>query len=325
MSANYVEQRLEKLEENLGAAYDKLGKLEGALVRAADEAARIKYENDIEQTKKDIQRLDEEYAAAEGLSSSKKLYNALLRLDYFDQARLFRQFSERSKVAAFLIHGEPQGGQRWLLNRLARNFPLTASKKSKIDLSGRIHGASISKLWRQLGGFFGADPSATPDVIAECVRASWKTQPVVLVFNNVDQMSEDYLCEFVQKFWCPLVKDLHSNPALASEFPLLMFLVDNGGDVDAWNMTFAVAVDDAWCQDVPVKLPRVGKFTTEILTRWIEYESEALPPPLINDPQLAAAEILVNSDNGIPEEVMAYICTMCKFNWYEGESKWCSL
>ncbi len=325
MPSDQVEQRLEQLGENLKAAYDKLGKLELARVRAADEATRIKYDSDIEQTGKDIKALEQEYNTTEGLSSSKKLYDALLRLDYFEQARIFRQFSDRSKVAAFLIHGEPQCGQRWLLNRLARKFTLTASKTFKIDLTSRVHGASISKVWRQLGGFFGANQNASPNVIAECVRTSWKTQPVVMIFNNVDQMPEDYLREFVGEFWCPLVKDLHNSPSLPSDHPLLMFLVDNGGDVDAWDITFAVAVDDKWCLDVPVKLPGVRKFTAEILAQWIQYETEALPTPLINDPSQAAADILVNSEDGIPEEVLAYICAKCNFNWYEGESKWCSL
>ena len=61
--------------------------------------------------------------------TSLKLYSALLKLGYRQQARLFRRAIESESVAAFLIHGLPEYGQRWLLNRLVvQHLPHTTWK-----------------------------------------------------------------------------------------------------------------------------------------------------------------------------------------------------
>ena len=50
--------------------------------------------------------------------SHDKVHQALLRLNYTHQVRLFRAFFEHHPIGAYLIHGEEESGQKWLLNRL---------------------------------------------------------------------------------------------------------------------------------------------------------------------------------------------------------------
>ena len=52
-----------------------------------------------------------------------KLFDLLLMLDFGDQVRLARQVIQSQPVAAFLVHGEPDCGQRLLVTRLAHLCP----------------------------------------------------------------------------------------------------------------------------------------------------------------------------------------------------------
>ena len=54
---------------------------------------------------------------------SEQVHNALLKLNYFQQAQLFREFIEQNRIGAFLVHGSPKHGQIFLLKRLLQAIP----------------------------------------------------------------------------------------------------------------------------------------------------------------------------------------------------------
>ncbi|MEH2169009.1 MAG: hypothetical protein V7K41_20585 [Nostoc sp.] len=116
------EQRLEQKRQILQKQYDlvaeKLDRLRRDYAIATDTLIRFQREKQIEQTEKELKELEQQLYYLEQSVSSERLYHALLKLGYRKQTREFRRFIEVNSTAAFLIHGSPDYGQRWLLNRL---------------------------------------------------------------------------------------------------------------------------------------------------------------------------------------------------------------
>ena len=257
-----------------------------------------------------------------------KLYSALLKLGYRQQARLFRRAIESESVAAFLIHGLPEYGQRWLLNRLVvQHLPQALnSKVIKIDLSRRIRRSDASALWRELGGRFQLKgKQVSPLEIAERVYRSWLTQDVIFVFHDASIMPEGALHELINQFWLPLatkVKDLSSKE---SNRKLLMFLVDYEGLVENWDIPYVEKLDASWAPEKPIKPPRIREFTDSELMIWLEDQYDDLPTELTHSIDDRVEQILADSEGGIPELALREICDRCDVDWYEELDRWLKL
>ncbi|MGB8700665.1 MAG: hypothetical protein WCD18_14710, partial [Thermosynechococcaceae cyanobacterium] len=90
-------------------------------------------------------------------SSGEDLYRTLLRLGFRSQVRLFRRLIEVESVAAFLIHGLPDYGQRWLLNRLVVQYvpDFLNGKVVKVSVGCKVRKNDVSALWREVAGRVG--------------------------------------------------------------------------------------------------------------------------------------------------------------------------
>lgn len=267
----------------------------------------------------ELQQLPEE---EERVQVSNKLYEAILRLDYQEQVNLFRQFVDTQRLGAFLIHGQPEHGQRWLLNRLLRQIPnRTTAKVIQIDLNRKTLDTEINALWRQLSGRVGLMSSCSSSEITQQVYRWWQTQNVILIFDNIDCMPEIYLNEFIRKFWLTLV-NTNRDTAQKTKFLLLMFLIDYSGRVDTWNIPFAEQIDPARQPDVPIKLPLITPFAEDVLIHWIKNAIDQLPSSFTIQAEQTVRILLTSSENGIPERVIEQICGLCGCNWYMEENKW---
>ncbi|OCQ97673.1 hypothetical protein BCD64_06125 [Nostoc sp. MBR 210] len=255
---------------------------------------------------------------------SNQLHKALLCLNYTKQENLFREFVERHQIGACLIHGEPEHGQRWLLNRLLGLVPngRTESVIYPLNLLVATRSSSIDALWRELGKAVGAARLATCDEIAQKVGNLWKSQTVILIFHNLDQLPEDYFNEFICKFWQPLTSIACSSQANVRNYRLLAFLMDLSGCVDSWGITWAETIDLNWEPHTPLKLPKITKLSHNELSYWLEKSPHPLPEKLTAEIDKIALDILKNSDDGKPEAVLDYICELCDCNWYEWERVW---
>jgi hypothetical protein len=251
------------------------------------------------------------------------LYNALLRLDFRDQVSLFRHFVETHRVGSCLIHGEPEYGQRWLLNRLVQLVPNGRSAKViQFGLNRRSRASYIESLWRELGGRVGLPGLHPPRKIAEAVCKWWQTQTVILVFQNLDQMPEEYMSQFLCDFWLPLV-DISGNCSPRSgSYRLLMLLVDYSGCVEQWKIDCVEAIDSTWKPQMLVKLPRLNRLSERDLEIWMETGINDLPVKLTTQRDHTVRSILKHSENGLPELALQYICSLCECNWYESEQIW---
>lgn len=325
------EQRLEHqryaLEENYDLLAEKLKRLRRDFAIATDTLVRFQLEKQIEQTEIELSELAQQLEELERASSSGKVYRALLKLGYRLQTRAFRKFTDAHAIAAFLIHGFPEYGQRWLLNRLVvQHIPhIITGKVVKIELSRIARKSDSAALWRELGGRVGLGRQSTIPEITERIYQWWRTQNVLLIFYDMDCLSETFLNELIQDFWLPLATKTRVATSQASQFKLLMFLVDYDGCVGNWNVPFAEKLDSTWKPDNLVKLPEINQFSADELTNWLEHEADELPTKLIDQLDETIQIILKNSDNGIPEPALGEICHLSGCNWYDEEEKWLRL
>ncbi|MEH2070785.1 MAG: hypothetical protein V7K47_21930 [Nostoc sp.] len=328
MSAEqYLEQKCQALQQQYDLLIEKQSRLRRDFAIAADTLIRFQLEKQIEQTEAELNELVQQLDDLERALSSGKVYRALLKLGYREQTRVFRKFIETQSVAAFLIYGSLYYGQRWLLNRLVvQNVPnIITGKVVRIELSRIARRSDSAALWRELAARVGLERQSSIPEIAERVYQWWRTQNVVLILYDVDCLSETFLRELIQDFWLVLATKVKTASLQASQFKLLMFLVDYDGCVGSWNIPFVEKLDPTWKPDNPVKLPEINQFSDDELTNWLEYAADELPTKLIDRLDETVQTILKNSDNGIPEPALGEICHMSGCNWYDEEEKWLRL
>lgn len=249
---------------------------------------------------------------------SEQLYRLLLKLGYRQQVRLFRRLIDRHAIAALLIHGAPEYGQRWLLNRLVTQYlPYSLSGKIvKVNLARRSRRSDASALWRELARRVGLTSQASPSDIAQRVYRWWQTQDVLLVLDCVNFLPEPSFQQLLNDFWLPLASQARQAMQEETPYKLLLFLVDYEGQVAEWDAPFVEKLDASWKPQLPVRSPRLEEFSDDELMSWIEDEWDELPSDF-KQVDAIVQEILENSEDGIPELVLQEICDRCGCDWYE--------
>ncbi|BAY93492.1 MULTISPECIES: hypothetical protein [unclassified Tolypothrix] len=327
MSLDRHQQRYHALQKQYDLEAEKLKELRCSYAIEANVSVKFQLRHQIEKTETELQELEQQLEQLERASSTQRLYRALLKLGYRQQNRAFRRFVEAHSLGAFLIHGSQEYGQRWLLNRLiVQHVPsLMNAKEIPIKLSRIGRRSDIAALWRELGGKVGLGKESSKLEIAERVYQWWRTQDVLLIIHNVDCLSEDFLHEIIKDFWLPLTTKVREVDSQASQLKLFMFLVDYEGCTNTWNLDFAEKFDPNWNPNKPVKLPKIGKFSGDELTKWLEHEEDELPRQLTDQIDETVQTILNNSDKGLPQLALVEICYLSDCNWYKHEEKWLRL
>jgi inactive STAND/TIR domain len=259
--------------------------------------------------------------------NSNDLYKSLLRLDFRSQGKVFDQFlKDGHRTGAFVIHGEPEYGQDWLLNRFLHHLSTRLAgqasrghigKVCRLDFASRVRKKDIETLWRELAVEIGLKNSwklSLPDALIENAYALLKTQTVIFILRNPVHIGEQYVKQFFETFWSPLTTrytaDMH-----ASSHYCLLFLIDNNNCIDNWLSIGAGVFDQSWKPSTPIKLNKLMKFEDHLLTTWIDYEAEEWTiTPSIQD-------LLLDND-GIPEQVLDRVCTIFDQDWYERGKVW---
>jgi inactive STAND/Caspase domain len=261
------------------------------------------------------------------IKQDERLYQALLRLGYFEQTKLFRKFVRTYPITAFLIYGKLDYGQRWLLNRLVEKHThdSIADAPIKINWSRISQRTDVTALWQALARRVGLSLPAKPQEIMNCIARRWQHQNIVLVFYEVDFLPKAFLEELLRDFWAPLATQAWNSARPQSPYKLLMFLVDYDGKVGEWSIPFAESLDPSWQPSTPVKLPIIEEFTEGDLLSWLQFSADDLPVDLIDEMDETVQAILENSNDGIPELTFWDICQRAGSNWYENEDKWMKL
>ncbi|MFN6563855.1 MAG: hypothetical protein RMY28_029220 [Nostoc sp. ChiSLP01] len=316
-SEQHLQRRRQILQENYDLLAQKLKELRHDCTIEAGTAIRFHLKKQIEQFDAELNNLAQELNELEQALSSGRVYRALLKLGYQTQTGAFRQFIQANSVAAFLIHGSLWYGQGWLLNRLVSKYVTknVNAKRVVINLSRIARRSDVAALWRELSYGVGLGWQSLESEIIERVYKWSRTQTILLIFDNVNHLSETFLQEMILKFWFPLVTKARGTTRQTNQFQLFMFLVDNEGCVDSWNISFAEQLNSDWEPDIPVKLPAITEFSEDELVTWINYEAEELPIDLTTKPDETVRILLQNSDNGIPEPTLQEICRLSDCEW----------
>src|SRR5205823_2308231 len=138
---------------------------------------------------------------------------SLIRLNYREQATIFLQFRQKKhQRGVLLIHGAPSYGQGWLLNRLIRQLPgCSTFRVYRFNFQRKANGRSIQDLWVDLAKFVGLNLSfplnlsTLREEIVSNLFKRWQTASIILMLNNLHEIEEKELGEFLLDFWKPLL------------------------------------------------------------------------------------------------------------------------
>lgn len=319
-----LQSRREALQIQYDLLSEKLLELRRDCAIASDTSIRFQLSKQIEQTEADLKKIERQQIDLERLSSDGRLYQALLRLGYLKQVKTFRKFVQSHPVAAFLVYGGMEYGQRWLMNRLVMQHTQDSitGKVIRIDLTRVTRRSDVAALWRELSNRVGLGRQGEIATIVERVYQWWQTQNVLLVFYRVDYLPEFFLNELLQDFWQPLAMRAWQSGHEVSPYRLLMFLADFEGYVGDWKIPFVENLESGWMPSLPVKLAKISEFSEQELINWLDFAADDLPIELVDEADQTAQVILENSDEGIPEPAMSEICRLAGLDWYEHEDKW---
>jgi hypothetical protein len=250
--------------------------------------------------------------------NEKTLFDFILRIDFREQVRTALQIISEQRIASFLVHGEPEHGQRILVNRLLRlSKGWETGQCLSIDVGSSGIGQSIRALWSQVAKRLGFQTPAGPQEITGRICEWLKTQDVIFVFHTVDYMRPEALAKWLQEFWCPIVESAREiMTPTGPDTRLLLFLVDYSGYISSSNVALAKEVAHPEYPRIPLQLPPTQKFPEDILEHWIDTAADLLPSGISTQALLDA------SDNGIPQLVFEQICSFCGMNIEGTLAKW---
>jgi hypothetical protein len=319
-TVQHLQQQRAELQEEYNLLSSTIRKLRDSHAVETDPALISKLEYQIqeyeERREKVVPKIEDLDAKINTLDQTANLYGALLKLNFHNQVALFRKLLNKSQVGAFLIYGEQDYGQRWLLNRLINQVPSnTAGKIILINLTSLTRRWGLDALHREFRRQQGLAGTLSLEDVVDQVHAWWQTQTVILIFHNLNAL-ETHMREFIQSFWMPLVDKALNAPCSSPYYKLLVFLVDNDGYIDAWPFEVAEQLDDSWKPHIPVKPAKLAPILNDELITWMTYEGDRLPF------KLQAEDILKRNKDGVPQYVLEEICDLCDCNWFEREHLW---
>lgn len=266
------------------------------------------------------------------------LYGSISRLNYDDQISIFQDFKETShRIGAFFIYGDNASqGQGWLLDRLIKPLPRIVNAKDKVfDFGRKANGGTFLDLWRDLAEW--TDVKYLPDAqyislskelellekkkqeIIRRIYTFWKGQSVILLLKQLHEVDdENYLNKFIEDFWQPLVKMVidtyteYAEEEKETAHYLLMFLIGSSSSIDKWKVPWVKKLDESWEPHVPILFEKLDPFTEGELNEWITLERKFAFIPN----SLSVQDILINSENGIPELVLDHIFGKYGHDWH---------
>ena len=270
----------------------------------------------------DIQKLRDEFPelfaeeTEDTIADGKKLYQHLLKLGYERQVQEFLKLIQTQSLGAFVIHGSLNHGQKWLLNRLVEDYvPQTLNANPiPLDFSTAVSRFDINSSWRQLGKRLGLQGDHQPEEIVKKIYRRWQTESVLIVIHCIHLISQDYLETFIREFWHTLVNLAPEVEENRHSYKLLMFLIDYDGPTQQLEDVFSEAVDPSKPKK-PLLSPAISKFTEQEIVNWIITERKNLPTNLTSNFKDLAKAIIRQSEEGIPEEVLAEIFRQCNLDY----------
>lgn len=253
----------------------------------------------------------------ESIKKRIKVYELLLTLNYKEQTRTFRRFLKQpAKTGFFLVYGPEGGGQRWLINKLFRQFvtDYTLSEQIKWDAAALIRAPTVSVLWERVATRVGLGSRYNHSEIVEKVCDWCQTKPVVFILNGLNRLDLAYFETIIKEFWTPFVQIAQRR---GLKYELLFFALDEQDTVNDWQFDY---------HQYPnlLSLAVEANFTFEIICAWLTEQSDDpnLPVEFLEDIDRQAQAFIEESYSTLPEDVLYQICKRLNYNFHEGVDKW---
>lgn len=245
---------------------------------------------------------------------NQRLHEKLMTLDFRPQVKQFQKVIEQQRIAAFLVHGPRKHGQRFLTRRLLHfRQEWGTGQRIVVDAGSNGIGKDEDDLWGQVAKQMGEPYKTDKRKLAEKVCEWWKSQDVIFVFLTVDYIPPALLAKWIDEFWKPIVDAASEQQDLTMRNTyLLLFLVDFDGSVCETKVKLLDQPEQIKGSYVPLKLPPTAKFPESELDSWIGFAAEVLPG------NIDAADLIANTDDGVPELVYRKIYEYCGLPW-EGD------
>ena len=329
--------KLEDLEAEEGELRKKLRWLKKERTIEADSEAKYELDQRIQECAeryegidKEIEDLDEQIKrfnqadnpSLEDRENFDLLYKSILKLGYWEQHNSFEEIANKYSYGVFLIQGKSKEyGQRWLLNRLASILPNSLTTKNiVIDLNRTSTRTDIVAVWNEFACRVYLPEGSSPAQIAKSICNLWKSQNVVIAFNNVDETIKENLSDLLNDFWSSLVQIMLKIENEEHTFKLFIFFLDYQNLVSQWNVGFVENFNSDWQPIYPLGLPAINSFSDKDLRDWLNYQGDSLPEK-IRDNKVETVKTLLEKQ-GVPMPTLRKICDLCGCNWFEQEGKW---
>lgn len=249
-----------------------------------------------------------------------EVFTSLKGLDYSIQESAFNGVvNNLPPAAAFVIHGEPECGQKWLVNRLIHAcLGNQLYDVNKIPFSPRSDDTDIQEFWECLGDRLLHRRDATSEEIIDYIFGRWQMEDVVLVIHDADRMPATEPAKMIQQLWQPLMAKL--DPESMPPYSLYLFVVDNLSVMEDWQLDCRQeSPDEDFCR--PIALPIIEAFELIDIKRWVK-QHRSLPNLLPRTDQLnpVAERLWSKGRRGIPESTMKAVCDRIapdRHLWYE--------
>jgi hypothetical protein len=257
-----------------------------------------------------------------------QVLSALLELNYTQQPKEFKRCTVLTQVllpTAFLVHGRmTYDGGKWLISRLLRDLPDRNPRIWELNAKGahmRMDKGSNGLLYSlipKLGLGYTADYGAIKDRLLDKLHK--ETGTLVIQISGVELFllspTLPLFEDFRTKFWEPLTQAAQAHPEKLRCRLIFFFVAESEMDqcqhFEAYNQA-----NPTW---KPTRLQKVDAFNAALLEDWLDHKDAFLnqlplhKPVQLIDPAArygTIADIIQNSDNGLPEMVLQYLSRLC--------------
>lgn len=142
------------------------------------------------------------------------------------------------------------------------------------------------------------------------IHNCWQTQTVILIFDCVSVIDRPVLREIKEKLWHELVNKSTRRTRSEGDLKLLMFLVDDSGQISQWPFDYAEQLDTSWTPVMPIKPPVIAPIEIAELESWIHREIDNLPDEILDILDISPQDFLQQTNGGIPQCVLEYLWEM---------------
>jgi hypothetical protein len=237
---------------------------------------------------------------------SEQLKTALFNLNYKSQVRAFEDQITETKTGAFLIYGQENHGQKWLVHRLCQQIPycINAEKKA-INLKHSRHYQQLNYLWQDLGQALGIN-NYNCDSLSQAIAQYAQTSTLILCFHNIEILTNSEREQFIADFWQKVV-----NNAQNIKFPIVLFLTAN----EEVNISFQ--------NDYFFILEKLQCFEVSEINHWITTNTNLFTQQEAKD---SALKNMINDiiiyHNQTPETALSKITAYSDFDftWFDLEN-----